>query len=85
MIRVFLVEDHELFASGVRNELGKEFALVGQASSVAEAVAAIPTAKPDVVLLDVHLPDGNGTEVVEAPGGPLPRAQRLGRGRGRDR
>ena len=66
MIRVFLVEDHELFASGVRNELGQEFALVGHASSVAEAVAEIPKAKPDVVLLDVHLPDGNGPQVVEA-------------------
>ena len=66
MIRVFLVEDHELFASGVRNELGHEFALVGHAGSVAEAVAEIPKAKPDVVLLDVHLPDGNGPQVVEA-------------------
>ena len=66
VIRVFLVEDHELFASGVRNELGEEFSLVGRASSVAEAVAEIPRAKPDVVLLDVHLPDGNGPEVVEA-------------------
>jgi DNA-binding NarL/FixJ family response regulator len=66
VIRVFLVEDHELFASGVRNELGEEFALVGQASSVAEAAAEIPGAKPDVVLLDVHLPDGNGSEVVGA-------------------
>ena len=66
MIRVFLVEDHELFASGVRNELGQEFALVGHAASVAEAVAEIPKANPDVVLLDVHLPDGNGPAVVEA-------------------
>ena len=66
MIRVFLVEDHELFASGVRNELGEAFDLVGQVSSVAGAVAEIPNAKPDVVLLDVHLPDGNGPEVVQA-------------------
>jgi DNA-binding NarL/FixJ family response regulator len=66
VIRVFLVEDHELFASGVRNELGSEFALVGHAGSVAEAVAEIPKAKPDVVLLDVHLPDGNGPQVVVA-------------------
>jgi DNA-binding NarL/FixJ family response regulator len=65
VIRVFLVEDHELFASGVRSELGQEFALVGHAGSVAEAVAEIPKARPDVVLLDVHLPDGNGPEVVE--------------------
>jgi len=66
VIRVFLVEDHELFASGVRNELGQEFALVGQAGTVAEAVTEIPKARPDVVLLDAHLPDGNGPEVVEA-------------------
>jgi DNA-binding NarL/FixJ family response regulator len=66
VIRVFLLEDHELFASGVRNELGQEFDLVGHASSVAEAVGQIPEAKPDVVLLDVHLPDGNGPEVVRA-------------------
>ena len=86
MIRVFLVEDHELFASGVRNELGQEFALVGHAGSVAEAVAEIPKAKPDVVLLDVHLPDGNGPAGRRgAPRRALPRAQRLGRGRGRDR
>ena len=83
---MFLVEDHELFASGVRNELGEEFALVGQASSVAEAVAEIPSAKPDVVLLDVHLPGGDGPAGRRgAPRRPLPGAQRLGRGRGRDR
>jgi len=66
VIRVFLVEDHELFASGVRSELGEGFEPVGEARSVSEAVAAIPAAEPDVVLLDVHLPDGNGAEVVEA-------------------
>lgn len=65
MIRVVLVEDHELFASGVRNELGGAFEVVGHAGTVAEAVAMIPTAAPDVVLLDVHLPDGSGATVVE--------------------
>ncbi len=65
MIRVFLVEDHELFASGVRNELGGTFEVAGHAGTVAEAVAMIPTAAPDVVLLDVHLPDGSGATVVE--------------------
>lgn len=64
-IRVFLVEDHALFASGVRSELGEGFHVVGQAGSVAEAVAAIGAAAPDVVLLDVHLPDGSGASVVE--------------------
>jgi DNA-binding NarL/FixJ family response regulator len=65
MIRVFLVEDHELFASGVRTELGEEFELVGHAATVDAAVDGVMKAKPDVVLLDVHLPDGSGTNVVE--------------------
>ena len=65
-IRVFLVEDHHLFASGVRTELGRHFEIVGHASTMREAVEAIPEAAPDVVLLDVHLPDGDGAGVVEA-------------------
>lgn len=65
MIRVFLVEDHELFASGVRTELGGEFELVGHAVTVEEAVRGVLEAEPDVVLLDVHLPDGSGASVVE--------------------
>jgi DNA-binding NarL/FixJ family response regulator len=65
VIRVFLVEDHELFASGVRTELGKVFELVGHAGTVEEAVKGVLETEPDVVLLDVHLPDGNGASVVE--------------------
>jgi DNA-binding NarL/FixJ family response regulator len=65
VIRVFLVEDHPLFASGVRTELGGRFDVVGHAGTVAEAVGAILDAEPDVVLLDVHLPDGSGATVVE--------------------
>jgi len=63
--RVFLVEDHELFASGVRTELGEEFELVGHADTVQDAVAGVLETEPDVVLLDVHLPDGSGASVVE--------------------
>src|SRR6266511_3031807 len=65
-IRVFLVEDHHLFASGVRTELGRQFEIVGHASTVREAIESIPDAEPDVVLLDVHLSDGDGAGVVEA-------------------
>ena len=65
MIRVFLVEDHELFASGVRTELGAEFELVGQAGTVEAAIEGVAATEPDVVLLDVHLPDGSGASVVE--------------------
>jgi DNA-binding NarL/FixJ family response regulator len=65
-IRVFLVDDHQLFLSGVRSELTGDVEFVGDASDVASAVRAIRDAKPDVVLVDVHLPDGNGTQVIEA-------------------
>jgi DNA-binding NarL/FixJ family response regulator len=65
VIRVYLIEDHELFASGVRTELGGAFELVGQAGTVEQAVQGVLGTEPDVVLLDVHLPDGNGASVVE--------------------
>jgi DNA-binding NarL/FixJ family response regulator len=63
-VRVVLVDDHELFRAGVRGELGERVAIVGEAGSVAEAVPVIREADPDVVLLDVHLPDGGGEAVI---------------------
>jgi DNA-binding NarL/FixJ family response regulator len=63
-IRVFLVDDHGLFRSGVRSELGAAVDVVGDAGTVPEAVAGIVATSPDVVLLDVHLPDGGGTAVI---------------------
>jgi DNA-binding NarL/FixJ family response regulator len=65
-VRVFVVDDHELFRSGVRAELARRHEIVGDAGSVAEAVPAILAAAPDVVLLDVHLPDGGGRAVIKA-------------------
>jgi DNA-binding NarL/FixJ family response regulator len=65
-IRVFLVDDHRLFLSGVRAELGERFEVVGHAGDVASAVEGIAEAHPDVVLLDVHMPDGGGLAVIEA-------------------
>src|SRR5215469_12093851 len=64
MIRVVLVDDHELFRAGVRNELGDAVQIVGEAGSVADAVPLIRELDPDVVLLDVHLPDGGGQAVI---------------------
>ena len=62
--RVVLVDDHELFRAGVRGELGDRVELVGEAASVADAVPLIKELDPDVVLLDVHLPDGGGEGVI---------------------
>ena len=64
-LRIVLVDDHEIVRAGVRSELaGDGFDVVAEAGDVDEAVAAIVTARPDVVLLDVHLPGGNGPEVI---------------------
>ncbi|HEY7932477.1 MAG TPA: response regulator transcription factor [Solirubrobacteraceae bacterium] len=62
--RVVVVDDHRLFRAGVRAELGAEVEVVGDAGTVEEAVAVIGREVPDVVLLDVHMPDGGGVEVI---------------------
>ncbi len=65
-VRVVLVDDHRLFRSGVRAELGSRVDVVGEAEDVPSAIAAITAVIPDVVLLDVHLPGGGGAEVLRA-------------------
>jgi len=62
--RIVLVDDHALFRAGVLAELGDAVEVVGEAASVAEAVPLIRETDPDVVLLDVHLPDGGGEAVI---------------------
>jgi DNA-binding NarL/FixJ family response regulator len=64
VIRVVLVDDHELFRAGVRGELAGLVDIVGEAGTVAEAAPIIRELDPDVVLLDVHLPDGGGEAVI---------------------
>ncbi len=65
MIRVFLVDDHELFLSGVRAELGERFEIAGWAADVDTAIEQIPVAGPDVVLVDVHMAGGGGLAVLQ--------------------
>ena len=75
--RVVLVDDHAMFRSGVRAELGSRVDVVGEAGSVAEAIKVINQARPDVVLLDVHMPDGGGLAVLEAVSKQLPEVRFL--------
>ena len=62
---VFLLDDHEVVRSGLRGllEAGGDIKVVGEAGTVAEALARIPPTKPNVAVLDVRLPDGSGVEV----------------------
>ena len=64
MTRVAIVDDHGLFRAGVRAELEGHVELVGEAASVDEAVALVTDVRPDVVLLDVHMPEGGGVAVI---------------------
>jgi DNA-binding NarL/FixJ family response regulator len=70
--RVLLVDDHAMFRSGVRAELGNRVDVVGEAGTPAEAIAEIRAGRPEVVLLDVHMPDGGGLAVLEAIAPELP-------------
>jgi DNA-binding NarL/FixJ family response regulator len=65
-VRVVLVDDHRMFRSGVRAELGDAVDVVGEAEDADQAIAVIRAAQPDVVLLDVHLPGGGGRAVLAA-------------------
>src|SRR3712207_7314355 len=62
--RVVLVDDHGLFRAGVRAELEGRVAVLAEAGTVDDAVAAVVRHEPDVVLLDVHMPGGGGVEVL---------------------
>jgi DNA-binding NarL/FixJ family response regulator len=62
--RVLIVDDHQLFRAGVRSELEGRLDIAGDAATVDDAVREIAERRPDVVLLDVHMPDGGGVEVI---------------------
>ena len=64
--RVYVVDDHPLVRAGIRTEITAAVDVVGEAGDVAAAVAGIRALQPDVVLLDVHLPDGGGRAVLDA-------------------
>jgi DNA-binding NarL/FixJ family response regulator len=70
--RVVIVDDHELFRAGVRSELDGLVDVVGEAATVDDAVERIREQRPDVVLLDVHMPGGGGPEVLRRVAAALP-------------
>jgi DNA-binding NarL/FixJ family response regulator len=70
--RVVIVDDHTLFRDGVRSRIGEDVEIVGEAGSVGEAVEVIAAERPDVVLLDVHMPDGGGLAVLAGVAPQLP-------------
>jgi DNA-binding NarL/FixJ family response regulator len=64
-IKVFLLDDHEIVRRGVADLLGtdEDITVVGEAKNAAEALARVPALSPDVAILDIRLPDGNGVTV----------------------
>ncbi|GAA4059803.1 response regulator transcription factor [Microbacterium laevaniformans] len=63
-IRVVIVDDHSIFRSGLRSDLDDTVVVVGEAADVPTAIAVITQTRPDVVLLDVHLPGGQGDDAT---------------------
>jgi DNA-binding NarL/FixJ family response regulator len=61
---IVIVDDPAMFRAGVRAELGDAVEVLAEAADVDDAVAAVLTHRPEVVLLDVHLPGGGGAEVI---------------------
>jgi DNA-binding NarL/FixJ family response regulator len=74
---VVIVDDHAMFRSGVRAEIGSRVDVLGEAADVDEAIEAITRLTPEVVLLDIHLPGGGGVEVLKRIGHKLPHTRFL--------
>ena len=78
-LRVFVVDDHEVVRRGVTDLLNEadDLTVVGQASTAAQALARVPTMRPDVAVVDVRLPDGSGVELCRELCSRLPQLQCL--------
>jgi DNA-binding NarL/FixJ family response regulator len=67
-VRVVLADDHPIWRDGIRADLGDGFEVVGEAGTADEAIAAIRSAHPDLVVCDLHMPGGGGMKVASACG-----------------
>ena len=64
-VRVVIVDDHAIFRSGLKADLDQSILVVGEAATVEQAIAVIAQERPEVVLLDVHLPGGLGGGAIQ--------------------
>ncbi len=71
-LRVVVADDHQIWRSGLRADLGPGFAVVGEAADAPEAIAAIRRERPDLVVCDLHMGGGGGIEVTRACGAEVP-------------
>ena len=68
MVRVVLADDHPIWRSGVRTDLGSNFHVVGEAGDADEAIEVIRSTTPDLVVCDLHMPNGGGIKVAKTCG-----------------
>jgi DNA-binding NarL/FixJ family response regulator len=71
-VRVVVADDHSIWRSGVRADLGENFDVVGEAADAEEAITQIRALQPDLVLCDLHMPNGGGTRVARECGADVP-------------
>lgn len=71
-VRVVVADDHSIWRAGLKADLGDNFELVGEAADATEAIAVIERTKPDLVLSDLHMPNGGGVAVAKAVAGAIP-------------
>jgi DNA-binding NarL/FixJ family response regulator len=65
-LKLVLADDHPIWRSGLRTDLAGDFDVVGEAGGADEAIATIKQTRPDLVVCDLHMPDGGGLKVVRA-------------------
>ena len=71
-VKVVIADDHAIWRSGLRADLGENFTVVGEAADAAEALEVIEATDPDLVLSDLHMPEGGGIALVKALAGRVP-------------